>query len=368
MVRCNVSPALLAACGLLALVLGAGCNQSNSPSAKRLIILTNGDDPFWDAMRAGMESAGKDLKVDAVGLKVEMDKNDNTPKGQIDKLTQYANQTDIAAVAISSTDAGSAQIAEAMRGLRKQGIEVITIDSDVDRESASDARFAYLGTDNVVGGRELGKAAKGLRPDGAKYAAFVGLKTAANAQERMRGFREGAGEGFEEVEYLADDMDLSTARKNVRDALSRNPDLNLLVGIWAYNAPAIAATVKDRGVRDKTAVVTFDAQPAGIRSMEDGMIDAFIVQNPYEMGYQGVRLMKALVEKDNETIKEMYPSWDAASGKFTEDGGDQRITGLKVVVPSESSPLTKEMFEESTEFLTLPQFKEWLAKYKLTGS
>jgi ribose transport system substrate-binding protein len=331
-------------------------------------MLTNGDDPFWDAMRAGMEDAGRDLKLADAGFKVELDKNDNTPKGQIDKLTQYANQTDIAAVALSSTDARSTQIADAMRALGKQGIKVITIDSDVDRKASRDARFAYLGTDNIVGGRELGKAAKGLRPEGGKYAAFVGLKSAANAQERMQGVAEGGGAEFKQIDYLGDEMDLSVAKKNVRDALDRHAELDTLVGIWAYNAPAIATTVKERGARDKVKVVVFDAHPGALLGMEEGMIDALIVQNPYDMGYQGVRLMKALVEDDKSTIAEMYPSWNPESGKFNTPDGDIRTTGLKVVVPDDKSPLKQEMFEKTTEFLKLPEFKAWLDKYKLKGS
>ena len=95
--------------------------------------------------------------------------------------------------------------------------------------------------------------------------------------------------------------------KNVKDALDRNPDLNVLVGIWAYNAHAIVDVVKQRGIRDKTNVVVFDASPKAIGHMTDGNIDAMIVQNPYDMGYRGTRLMKALVEDDHATIHDMLP-------------------------------------------------------------
>src|SRR6185436_7027989 len=100
---------------------------------KRIIMLINGTDPYWDAMKAGMEDAAKEFKFGDAGFKVEMDKNDGTPKGQIDKLTQYINQTDIAAVAVSATEAKNTQISNALRKLQKQGVVVITVDSDVDR-------------------------------------------------------------------------------------------------------------------------------------------------------------------------------------------------------------------------------------------
>ena len=94
-------------------------------------------------------------------------------------------------------------------------------------------------------------------------------------------------------------MDLSVALKNVKDALDRHPELDVLVGIWAYNAHAIVDVVKQRGIRDQTTVVVFDAAPKAIDDMTDGQIDAMVVQNPYDMGYRGTRLMKALVEGDH---------------------------------------------------------------------
>jgi ribose transport system substrate-binding protein len=319
-------------------------------------------------MRVGMQDAERDFDLKVAGLRTVMDVNDATPKGQVDRLRQYANQSDIAAVAVSVTDSANPAIASAMEECRRAGIHVIAIDSDVDRQRSRGARFAYLGTDNIVGGRELGHAAAGIRPAGGQYATFVGLKGAANAIERIAGFAEGAGDKFEQVENLGDEMDRSTARKNVRDALSRHGDLDVLVGIWAYNAAAIVEVVKQQDLREKMTVVVFDAAPEAIAHMADGQIDAMIVQNPYEMGYLGTRLMKALVEDDHQTIHEMLPAYDPQAHAFASPDGDVLTTGLRVVYPDSGTKLNKEMFAESTEFLSLGEFQKWLSEHKLTGS
>ncbi len=342
--------------------------DSQAGAGKRIILLTNGADPFWDAMRAGMQDAERDFQLKAAGLRTVMDVNDGTPKGQVDRLRQYVNQSDIAAVAISVTDSKNLAIIKAMEACRASGIRVIAIDSDVERTTSRAARFAYLGTDNVVGGQELGKAAAGIRPQGGKYATFVGLKGTANARERIAGFAEGAGSKFVQAESLGDDMDLSTALKNVKDALDRNPDLDVLVGIWAYNAHAIVEVVKQRNIRNKTAVVVFDAAPKAIGHMTDGYIDAMIVQNPYDMGYRGTRLMKALYEDDHATIHEMLPAYDPQTHAFTDPDGDLLVTGLRVVHPDSGSPLKPEMFAPGTQFLSLSEFKKWLSEHNLTGS
>ena len=376
--RLNIVPFSWAALGLLALTL-AGCGSRGTSTSqatgngsaggtKRIILLTNGADPFWDAMRAGMQDAERDFKLADSGLRTVMDVNDGSPKGQIDRLRQYANQADIAAIAVSVTDSKNAAIAKAMEECEKAGIQVIAIDSDVDRKTNRTARFAYLGTDNVLGGQELGKAAAGIRPQGGKYATFVGLKGAANAIERIDGFAEGAGDKFAQAENLGDDMDLSTALKNVKDALDRNPNLDVLVGIWAYNAHAIAEVVKQRGIREKTTVVVFDAAPKAIGHMTDGNIDAMVVQNPYDMGYRGTRLMKALVEHDHTTIHEMLPGYDPEKHVFSDPNSDLLVTGLRVVHPDAGSPLKPDMFAPSTEFISLSDFKKWLSEHNLTGS
>src|SRR5205085_11129326 len=123
-----------------------------------------------------------------------------------------------------------------------------------------------------------------------------------------------------------------------------HPNLKALVGIWSYNAPAIADVVEQKGVRAKYKVAAFDAEPDAVQWMEKGFIDAMVVQNPYEMGFQGVRLLKALVQDDQATIKQILPNKDKPDG-------DPYDTGLKVVVPDQGSPLKAEMFEKKTQFL-----------------
>ena len=186
--------------------------------------------------------------------------------------------------------------------------------------------------------------------------------------ERIGGVQVGAGDKFVSVESLGDKGDQNQAQENVKTALNNHADLNCLVGIWAYNAHAIVQVAQDRGVREKTKIIAFDCAPAAVDDMEAGMIDALIVQNPYQMGYIGTQLMKALVEKDGATIKTLFPSYDPETGKFTEENGDIYTTELRVVVPNEQSPLKPDMFDAGTKFFYFKDFKTWLAERKLIGS
>jgi ribose transport system substrate-binding protein len=354
LLRRLVSVLAISAFGLLTI---SGCGSSG----KRIIILINGDSPFWDACRTGVADAQRELKLDDAGIHAIVESNDGTPRGQIDKLRQYGSQSDIVAVGISATDAGNAEIADQLRNLKSKGMQIITIDSDIDRDKMRDVRFAFVGTDNLAGGRELGRCARYLRPEGGGYVTFVGRTGAQNAVERITGVAEGAGDKFKSLDTMADLIDRTKARENVRSAIRNHPDLKVLVGIWSYNAPAIVDVVKEMDKRKDYTVIAFDAEPIAIQEMGEGMLDAMVVQNPYQMGYQGIRLLNALVQGDQKTVQEMLPN----HGK---PDGDLYDTGLKVVVPDQGSALKQEMFDKKTQFMHFNEFQQWLDKYHLKGS
>ncbi len=372
----------LVACLLVTLAIGCGEQKKQSASTatsgiRRFIFITNGDDPFWDACNAGLIEGATQQNLEAKGLRVVMEKNNGTAQGQIEKLRQFVSQSDIAGVAISVIQAENEAIAEAMKTLATKGVHVITVDSDVNREKFRDARRWYIGTDNITGGRLLGTAAaKILQSRGKKtggYVQFAGFTDNDNARARMNGFKDSIGEGYHQIDRMSDEMDLSKARDNVRTALVNHPDLTALVGIWAYNAPAIAEVVRDRKVRDRTTIVTFDAQAAAIEQMKDGGIDAMVVQNPFEMGKQTVRLLAAMQTGDTKTVQEMFPD----ASKSDKPDGDIYTTGLRLIVPdptadTDDSPLKAEdftaIFGDTIELLPLSEFRQWLATYGLSSS
>lgn len=328
---------------------------------KRLIVLTNGDAPFWDACREGVDAAEIELNLKSLGLDAVVDVNDGSPQGQLAKLQQYGTQSDIAGIGVSAIDADNVAIADELRSLQKKGIKILTIDSDIDRANFSDARYAFIGTDNLSGGKVLGQCARGLKPAGGEYVTFVGRTGAQNAIERIGGFQDGAGDNFVKKDSMADDYDKTRARDNVRNAIRNHPNLSVLVGIWSYNAPAIVDIVKEAKRRKDFLIVTFDAEPTAISAMAEGSIDAMVVQNPFQMGFQGIRCLAALHNKKTDELAEMFP-------KYGQPGGDIYDTGLKVVVPDDKSALKAELFDKSVEFVTLEQLQQWMKKYGLTGS
>ena len=361
--------ALVVVGGFLILLSGCSSGGPSSPaaSAKRFVFLTNTDDPFWDACNAGLVEGAKQADLAAKNLRMVMEKNDGTTQGQIERLRQFGSQSDIVGVAVSAIQADNAALAEEMRNLAQKGLKVITVDGDLNREKFRNARAYYVGSDNAIAGRLLGQAAKAILAARGKeqggYVQFVGFTDNDNGRARMNGFRDALGTAYTEVDRMGDQTDLSKARDNVRTALVNHPDVVALVGIWSYNAPAIAEVVEERGVRDRLTIATFDAQAAALDRMAAGKIDVMVVQNPFEMGVQTVRLLLAMHTGDDATLAAMFPN---AAGP----DGDVYTTGLRVVVPDDKPLLKREQIDlpQPFEFLPLSEFRAWLAKYGLSSS
>ena len=373
---------------LLFLLIGlglTGCNKSDiklpaekksaTEAPRRFIFITNGDDPYFDVLNAGLQAGAKKFALVDKGFEVVMEKNNATAQGQIDRLRQLVTQADVAGIAISVIQAENIAIVEEMKRLTDKGVPVITVDGDINQKLFSDGRPYYIGTDNSIAGRLLGTAGKKvLESRGVtegEFIQFTGFTDNDNARARMNGCRDAIGASYSEVDRMADSFDHSRARDNVRTALVNHPDVKALVGIWAYNAPAIAEVVAERGVRDQVSIFTFDAAAQAIEHMANGNIDCMIVQNPFQMGIQTVRLLLAMQEGQDAVIEEMFPD-------FGQPGGDKYTTGLRLIIPdawenNEDAPISGRDLESAVsagtlEVLSLSAFREWLKKYGLSSS
>ena len=330
----------------------AGGNLPKSAGAKRpkLLFITNTIGDWWNAVEKGMEDGGKEF-----GCDVEMRRNNGEVQGQVDRLKEAASLPDVDGVAVSVLEADAPGIADALRDLKRAGKAVITVDSDI-AEERGDLRDGYIGTNNHHAGEVAGKVAALLRPQGGKVVAFVATFQAANARERRDGFLAGAGPKFtlNPGESWEDGSDKTKARTNVQSAVTKTPDAGLLLGLYSYNAAPIAEEVKaSPDLRKKVTVLTFDLDEAAVAPLEQGNIDASICQNPYEMGRLGVKLLKALVKKDDKGVKEVLP-----------EGGKTVDCGVRIIVPRADSP-AKAM---GKDVITIEAMKAWLGSKGLKSS
>jgi ribose transport system substrate-binding protein len=202
----------------------------------------------------------------------------------------------VAGIAISPADP---QNQTAMINEVAKSTLVFTQDSDAPDSN----RACYVGTDNVAAGRQAGELIKEALPGGGRIMLFVGKLDARNAQERVQGIKDVLqNTSIEILDTRTDDVDTTRAKSNASDAIVRYPDIKALVGLWAYNGPAILSAVKDAKKTGQIKIIAFDEADETLAGIQDGFIHGTVVQQPYEFGYQAVKLMAQVLQGDNSVI------------------------------------------------------------------
>lgn len=197
-------------------------------------------------------------------------------------------------------------------------VHLITQDSDAPKSK----RRCFIGVDNYEAGRACGELLVEALPDGGEVAIFVGRLEQDNARLRRQGVIDAllgrtpdatrsdavdaalAGNGFTIVATRTDDFDAARAKSNVEDTLVKYPELAGVAGLFAYNAPACVEALKGAGRLGEVAIASFDEQDATLDGIEAGHVLGTVSQNPFQYGYESVRILKALCEGDESVLPE----------------------------------------------------------------
>ena len=104
------------------------------------------------------------------------------------------------------------------------------------------------------------------------------------------------------VGTFTDDAQQDKCKANAEAVLTRHPDINCLVGLWAYNPPALLQAVKEAGKLGQVHIVAFDENEETLQGIKDGHIVGTVVQDPYNFGYQSMRILAATLRKEDPQL------------------------------------------------------------------
>ncbi len=276
----------------VAAIVALGVVAANAQEKKSLAFVVNGASDFWKIAEAGVKKAQSELPKYELSLKYPEQSSAAIQQRMMDDLV--AAGTD--AIMVSAVDPKTST--EALNRVGSQ-IPLFTTDSD----APDSKRIAYIGSSNVDLGKDAGELMKKALPNGGKCMGFVGLPGADNARERVEGIRAALkGSKVELVDVRGDDIDQTRAKRNVEDALAANKNIDCMVGIYSYNTPRIYEVLKEAGQLNKIKIIGFDEDPITLGGIREGTIIGTVVQNTYQWGYQGMKLMAAYLEGDKKGI------------------------------------------------------------------
>ena len=236
---------------------------------------------FWEQVKKGAECAAskeKDVDVTWDGVTTESDVS-----GQISLLQNFITEG-VDGIVYAATDAKA--LGEVTKAAQQKQIPVVNMDSGTDPQPPEVPLFA---TDNVAGAEKVAD----LMAEEVKQGkvALVSFNPASQTNnERTEGFKNGL-KSHPELELVAEqssESDYDKALSITEDILSANPDLEGIFGSNESSALGAAAAARRAGKAGEVTIIGWDAAPDELKALEQGTISALIVQNPFNMGFQGV--------------------------------------------------------------------------------
>ncbi|MDX1357248.1 MAG: substrate-binding domain-containing protein [Clostridia bacterium] len=270
---------------LLAIIILAGCTSgtdsvSNENIDIRVIVKKQNHD-FWAVVEMGTEAAEREF-----GVNVEYTGpfNEEDIDGQI-RMVEAAIEDKVDAIVLAAIDFEKlVPVAEKAKG---QGIPVVIIDSNIN----SDKMNGFIGTDNVDAGRVLGDAMADALGTDLNIVIVSFVKGAASSNEREQGVKEAVMKytGINIIDTLFCNSDEAIAAELTKDMIESHPETDVFVCLNAYATVGTARGIIDAGKEGEYKIVGFDSTPEEITYLENGTIELMVVQNPFSMGYLGVK-------------------------------------------------------------------------------
>lgn len=247
------------------------------------VIVKDLTSPYWRAVLAGARRAGQDLGVNVVGF------GNSDASSQIGILAQ-AVATNPAAIVIAPADfaALGKPIDEAAKKVKIIGIEFA---------ADTKAMTSLLTTDNLAAGRvaadalavAITKSYADTEGDVAIIAATPGI---ASLEQRAKGFKEVVAAKYGALDIVAEktaDGNVATGINIMKDLIASTADLRGVFVADPVMTLAVGQAVAEKKSDDKINVVGVGSDEKLIKFLQDDVITGLLVEDPFRMGYEGVK-------------------------------------------------------------------------------
>jgi ribose transport system substrate-binding protein len=257
------------------------------------VIVKDTTSLYWQTVLAGARKAGQDFGVEIAELGAQ---SESDADGQI-ALLENAVSSNPAAVVIAPAHsvALGRQIDEAAKR-----VKVVAIDSTAN----SKALISVLATDNTQAGRIAAdilaeRIQKTYADTEGDVALITSLPDVAALDQRAKGFREQIATKYGALDIVVEKVangDATTGRDVMVDIITSYPELRgVFVSnpIMAKGAAEALVQYKTNKTGDKINLVGFGSDDQLVKFLQDGTIAALVVQDPFRMGYDGVKIALA---------------------------------------------------------------------------
>lgn len=272
----------------------SGCAKQETVSTISVITKTQNLE-FWDVVNNGAAAAGEELGYNIVCDAPESEVQIGVQIDLIDKAVKNGSKAIIIAP-INGVD-----LNEALKSAESKGVKIVTIDT----KTANDT-FSYVGSDNYSAGAIAGREAKKLIDASGKIGVIALSEGSPSSSSRVEGFKSELGLDSDSGDVKASvvdvkycDSDKATAKQQALELISDHPDIEMIFGVNQNSTIGICEAVAEKGLSGSIDVVGFNASEEEIDYIKSGVLKGTIVQNPFNMGYLGVRNAVKLIDGES---------------------------------------------------------------------
>ncbi|HEX8237857.1 MAG TPA: substrate-binding domain-containing protein [Abditibacteriaceae bacterium] len=267
----------------------AAMNPANAKQLRIAVIPKGLSHAFWQSVKRGAEDAGREMNAQIIW---------NGPQSEGQGVTQQVSIVEdqvtkkVDGIVLAPID--QTALVQAIDKAAGQKIPVAIIDSDAKTKN----RISFVATDNYKGGVLAAQRMIEIIGGKGKVGMVPVQANSQSTEDRERGFTDTVKKapGIKLVRSQYGQSDRTVSMNAAQDMLTANPDIVAIFGPNESSAVGSLSAVRNRNLIGKLKIVGFDSAPVLVQALKSGDIDSLVVQNPYKMGYEGV---KAIVNKAN---------------------------------------------------------------------
>ncbi|MCP8617559.1 sugar-binding protein [Salirhabdus salicampi] len=246
------------------------------------------DNDYWKLIEQGARDAAEEhnIYIEYVGAKQA---DDDEQLRTLDKM--IAAKVD----GILIQGMGVERFYDLVHEARQKGIPIVTVDTD----SPLSERFAYVGTNNYKAGYIAGEALVNNTTGHQYVGVITGRNVSKNQQLRVSGFQDAIAsyDRIEIVDIRESNITKVGAAEATYELLKEHANINAFFGTSALDGIGIHEGITQMNVKNHPYIIAFDDLPETIRLVQRGKIQATVIQQPYEMGVNGVHVLMDLMKR-----------------------------------------------------------------------
>jgi len=266
-----------------------GSRSSEHGKPIRLAVIPKGTThEFWKSIHAGAVKAARELGVEVI-WKGPMKEDDL--KSQIDLVQRFTAQR-VSGIVLAPLD--SKGLRSVVRDARQNSVPTVVVDSALDSKDT----VAFVATDNRAAGRLAGEHMSRLLGQKGNLVVLRYQEGSASTHEREQGFLESVRKHPElrvvtENRYAGATVESAYAASETL-LLAQAAAQGKVQGVFAPNESStfgMLLALEKAGLAGKLEFIGFDASEKLLAAVEAGKISGLVVQNPFQMGYLGVKTL-----------------------------------------------------------------------------